>query len=454
MKRIRRIQTNEKQKIIWKEEVYAPKAQEDCMHVVNLYPDVTFQTIQGFGGAFTEASAHVFYQMDNMIQEQILEDYFGEYGLQYNMGRIAMNSCDFGLGNYSYIKENDTALDTFDISHDDKEIIPFIQKAMEKQKEWSSCDMKMLMSPWSPPAFMKTNGDMNHGGKLLPEYADAWARYYVRFIEEYAKRGIEIKRLTVQNEPDATQTWDSCRYTAKEEAEFVGEYLGPILEKAGMKNIDIFVWDHNKETLYERVKEIMSNEKAARYVKGAGIHWYTGDHFEAIELVKKQYPECQILFTEGCVEYSRFADSRESQKAEMYAHDILGNLKAGVEGYMDWNLILDEKGGPNHVGNYCAAPIMCNCESGEYTKRLMYYYIGHFSRYIARGAKRIGTSSYTDKVEVVAFQNPDQTRVAVLLNRTDQEVPITLKESGQGIELQLAPHSIETIIYDSDMITA
>lgn len=244
----------------------------------------------------------------------------------------------------------------------------------------------------------------------------------------------------------------ACIYTSEDESRFVRDYLGPKLEEAGLSDIGIFVWDHNKEEGYQRFKEVIADEKTRKYVKGEAIHWYTGDHFETIEMVRKKYPEKEIFFTEGCVEYSRFADSGEIYKAEMYAHDILGNLNAGIHASLDWNLLLDEKGGPNHVGNFCAAPIMCAPGEDSYEKRLTYYYIGHFSRYIKEGAVKIGTSRYTDGIEVTAFLNPDGERVAVILNKSEKEFPYTLREMTkdagyQGVEGVIAPHSIQTIVY-------
>lgn len=416
---------------------------EDCMHVVNVYPEVAYQKVRGFGGAFTEAAAHNYMGMSEEKKQELVEAYFGETGLGYNFGRLHMNSCDFALGNYAYIEEGDEELKTFDIAHDFEEIIPMVKAAQEKNGQ----QMEFLLSPWSPPAFMKTNGEMNHGGKLKKEYYQTWADYFVRFIKAYREAGIPIGFLTVQNEPMAVQTWDSCIYTAEEESLFVREYLGPTLEKEGLSDVDIFVWDHNKEEAFQRFRDTVENETTRKYVKGAAVHWYTGDHFESIELIKKQYPDKEVFFTEGCVEYSRFADSGEVYKAEMYAHDMLGNLNAGITAFLDWNLLLDEKGGPNHVGNFCAAPIMCNVAENSYEKRLTYYYIGHFSRYIKPGAVRMGITRYTDKLEVTAFLNPGGERVLVLLNKTENEVPVTVREAGCGIETMLAPHSICTICY-------
>lgn len=449
------ITTDEKQKKFWEEREAARTEVTDCMHVVNVYPEVTYQSFRGFGGALTEAAAHIYGQMSDTKKREILEDCFGESGLRYNIGRIHMNSCDFALGNYTYVEEGDGELKTFDISHDRKEILPMIADAVETRRGWSRAageedtGIRFLMSPWSPPAFMKTNGEMNHGGKLKKEYQEAWAKYFVKFIKEYQKEGVDIRWLTVQNEPMAVQTWDSCVYTSEEERLFVRDYLGPELERAGLSDIGIFVWDHNKEEAYQRFKEVVADEKTRAYVAGEAVHWYTGDHFETLEMVRKMYPDKEIFFSEGCVEYSRFADSGEIQKAEMYAHDILGNLNAGINASLDWNLLLDNEGGPNHVGNFCAAPVMCNPKEDSYEKRLSYYYIGQFSRYIKKDARRIGTSRYTDGIEVTGFRNPDGERVVVLLNKTDREQEYTLREDGKGICGKLAPHSIQTICYQA-----
>lgn len=443
MKKIREIVTAYQAGKLWEETVRDAAAVQDCMHVINVYPDAVYQTIRGFGGAFTESAAHNYAAMSADKKKELAEAYFGQEGLRYSLGRIHMNSCDFALGNYTYVEEGDTGLKTFSIAHDRKEIIPLIRDAQQAHGE----EMGFLVSPWSPPSFMKTNGEMNHGGKLKQEYYQAWASYFVKFIKAYQEEGIPIRYLTVQNEPMAVQTWDSCIYTAQEEAYFVREYLGPALIEAGLSQTGIFVWDHNKEEAYQRFCETMADEKTRAYISGAAVHWYTGDHFEAIELIRKKYPDKEVFFTEGCVEYSRFADSGEVEKAEMYAHDILGNLKAGISASFDWNLLLDAEGGPNHVGNYCAAPIMCNPAEDTYEKRLSYYYIGHFSRYVEPGAVRIGLTRYCDAVEAAAFLNPDGGRVVILLNKTGQEVPVTVREAGSGMETVIAPHSIHTICY-------
>lgn len=271
----------------------------------------------------------------------------------------------------------------------------------------------------------------------------------MRYIKEYKERGIEISMLTIQNEPQAVQTWDSCIYSSEEEKIMVRDYLGPALKKNGLEHIKVLIWDHNKEIVYERAKEILEDSEAADYIAGVAFHWYSGDHFESVSLVRETYPDKELYFTEGCVEYSRFADSGETQKAEMYAHDMIGNFNAGMNGYMDWNMLLDAQGGPNHVGNFCAAPIMCDPQKDTFEKRLSYYYIGHFSKYIKRGAKRIAVSKYTDRLDVVGFLNPNGERVLLVLNKSDQDVEFSLREYEVGGSMIIEAHSFQTICYEN-----
>ncbi|MFI3238845.1 MAG: glycoside hydrolase family 30 beta sandwich domain-containing protein [Lachnospiraceae bacterium] len=436
------VTTNIAKNQLWDEQTVDKTKMEDCMHVVNVYPDLLEQEIEGFGGAFTEACAHTFDHLEEESKEAFVQSYFGEHGLGYNLCRVSIHSCDFGLGNYTYIEEGDAALETFSIAHDEKEIIPLIHRAQACSKD----EISFLASPWSPPAFMKTTNKMNEGGKLLAKYYEAWANYYVKFITAYKAQGIEVRYITVQNEPMAVQTWDSCIYESLEEGAFVKNYLARALKENGLGDVQIFVWDHNKEEMYQRVKETFSVDGVEQEVSGIAIHWYTGDHFDAIRATKKAYPDKRIFFTEGCVEYSRFEGSSDVHNAEMYAHDILGNLKAGCEAFIDWNMLLDVNGGPNHVGNFCAAPIMED-GTGGITKRLTYYYIGHFSKYIKKGARQCMTSCYTDGIEVFAAVNLDGSKVVVLLNKEDRDVEVTLREVSVGHNFVMEAHTIKTIIF-------
>lgn len=435
--------SDEKQQLQERELSYREDGQFE-MRKVCVYPDIKYQEIYGMGGAFTEAAAYTFHKMSEAKQKDLLELYFGENGNQYNFCRVHIQSSDFSLGNYAYVEDpEDKELKTYSIDRDRKYIIPFIKAALTKKKE-----IKFLASPWSPPAFMKTNNDMNHGGQLKPEYRTMWAAMMARFVSEYEKEGIRIERMTVQNEPAAVQTWDSCIYSGAEEAEFAVNYLRPALNEKGYENVKISIWDHNKDIILERVADSFRVPGAEEAIDGIAFHWYTGDYFDALAEVHRQHPDKELIFTEGCVEYSRFATDNPISHAEMYAHDIIGNFNAGMNGYIDWNLMLDKRGGPNHVGNFCDAPIMYDKETDFMDVKLSYYYIGHFSRFVKPGARRILATKYASDLEATAFENKDGSKVLVVLNRTDKDIPFAFSENGKDSELiELREHSIATICW-------
>ncbi len=416
----------------------------DQNRLIALYPDVRYQTFQGFGGAFTEAAGDTYQRLTPEAQGEFMEAYFGKDGLGYTLGRAHIGSCDFSLSNYACVDDpEDEALAGFSMERDEKYLLPMILKAQET----AGMEIELLLSPWSPPAFMKSNGEMNHGGRLRQEYAKRWAQCIVEYVKRYRKAGACITMLSVQNEPEATQTWDSCLYTAHEEGAFVNDYLGPALAEAGLADVRLLIWDHNKERLLRRAEETLAVGQADQYISGVAFHWYTGDHFENVAMTAQRFPDKQLIFTEGCVEFSRFSKTNETQKAEMYAHDILGNLNAGMHGFIDWNLLLDAQGGPNHVGNFCQAPVMASQE-GTVEKQASYYYIGHFSRYIRPGAVRIGVSRYTEAIEATAFQNVDNSIAVVLLNRSGEDKEAFVEcADGQACCVGVKAHEIVSVLF-------
>lgn len=409
---------------------------------IKYYPSETFQEIIGFGGALTEAAAYTFSKMSIQDQERLLDLYFGKTGNGYTLCRTHIQSCDFALGNYAYVTDPmDRELRTFSLDRDRRYIIPLI-KAIQQR----SPSVSFLASPWSPPGFMKTNGEMNHGGKLLNEYRQMWADMIVKYLLEYAKEGIMIDRVTVQNEPLAVQKWDSCIVSGAEEAAFTRDFLRPALRAAGLGDVKIEVWDHNKDVILERIQETFGVQGAAEAVDGIAFHWYTGDHFEALQRVRELYPQMELIFTEGCVEYSRFGKATPLDKAERYAHSMIGDLKAGANGVIDWNICLDEEGGPNHAGNFCDAPVMYDIHHGTMTANLSYWYIGHISRFVRPGARRILVSSFTSDLECCGFMNPDGSVAIVILNRTGRDIVYDLSSGDGTASVTQAAHSIMTFV--------
>lgn len=410
-----------------------------CLHRSHL-----FQTHLGIGGAFTDAAAVNFSKLSPEKQSEVLEAYFDkENGNAYNLCRTTIHSCDFSLGNYDYLNgEEDPELRSFSIEPDLGLRIPFIKRAIEK----ACVAIQILASPWSPPAFMKDTKRMNQGGKLLPKFRHAWAQYYCKFIEAYESEGIPIWGVSVQNEPEASQTWDSCIYTPSEERDFVRDHLGPALDSHGHGDKNIVIWDHNRDHLFERAKAIYDDPEATKYVWGAGFHWYDGDHFENLQLTHDVWPEKHLLFTEGCQEGGTHDQSWAL--GERYGRSMINDFNRWSTGWIDWNLLLDENGGPNHVNNLCSAPILVDTATGELRYQNSFYYIGHFSRFIEPGSRRLAISSSHDNLLTTAYLRPDQRYVIVVMNLDEISYTCEFKGDAKIDPVHIPAHSIITIIED------
>ena len=439
---IRKVETNYKRNMFFQESLVNPKSYLLKLEnqIINIYPSKRYQSILGFGGAFTEAASYSYNALPESKKEQILQDYFSENGLNYSIGRLSIGSSDFSKKSYSYSHKE--SLSDFSIEKDKEYIIPFIKKAQEINP-----NIQFLSSPWSPPKFMKSNKMLVLGGKLLAKYKNVYANYLVKYIKSYNQENIKINYITVQNEPNATQIWESCIFTDEEEADFAVNYLYPALKDNNIET-KIIIWDHNKEKLYSRSSAEFSTTNALSAMSGVAFHWYSGDHFENIRLVAEEYPEKLLIHTEGCTGYSHFNPNDEVHNAEIYAHDILGDLNAGINAYIDWNLILDNKGGPNHKLNYCNSPIMLNHDSTDYIKNLTYYYIGHFSRFIKPGSRRIAFSRYTDEIEVTSFINTDNSIAIILLNRNNYNKEYNLCINNKVIHDNLDSHAIVSYLIE------
>jgi glucosylceramidase len=423
-----------------------PKESEVCVFIDSAH---TFQTFIGIGGAFTDAAAETFAKLPKESQQQFIQAYFDpKKGIGYTLGRTNMNSCDFSSSSYDYVTANDSALKSFNIAQDLRYKIPLIKQAMAA----AGGMLTFYVSPWSPPAWMKTNDDMQHGGSLLPQYRQSWANYFVYYIHAYEKEGIPVWGLTVQNEPMAKQVWESCMYTAEEERDFIREYLGPTLVRAGMSSKKLIAWDHNRDLIYQRASVLLNDTATSKYIYGIGFHWYepwtgSGMQFENLRRVAEAFPNTKLIFTEGCVEGFRSEKISDWALGERYGHSMVNDFNCGTVAWTDWNILLDEFGGPNHVGNFCFAPIHANTKTGKLTYTNSYYYIGHFSKFIPVGSKRIACSSNRDLLQSTAFISPEGRITVVVLNTNDQEIPYRLWLNGQAAECVSLPHSIMSLVY-------
>ena len=412
-------------------------------------PTHRFQTILGIGGAITDASAETFAKLPVKVQKQFLTAYYDKVnGIGYTLARTNIHSCDFSSGSYTYVSDGDKELKSFSIEHDRQFRIPLIKKAIAT----SGGKLTLFVSPWSPPAWMKDNNSMVQGGKLLPEYRQPWANYFVKFIRSYEKEGIPVWGLTLQNEPMAKQTWESCYFSAEDERDYIKRYLGPTLNKQGLSDKKLIAWDHNRDLIYQTASTILNDKEAAKYVWGIGYHWYetwTGSamQFDNVRKVAESFPDKKLMFTEGCTE--RFDMTRINlwSLGEIYGHSMINDFNNGTVGWTDWNILLDENGGPNHVGNFCFAPVIADTKKGELIYTNSFYYIGHFSKFVRPGARRIISSSNRDVLETTAFQNVDGKIAVIVMNRGDKNLSYLLWINNKAAKMESLPHSIVTLVF-------
>jgi len=422
-----------------------PKETQICVFVD---PNREFQTFMGIGGALTDASAETFALLPKEKQRELLNAYFDDQqGIGYKLARTNIHSCDFSSSSYTYVSEGDKQLKSFNVEHDKKYRIPFIKQALAA----THGKLNIFASPWSPPAFMKDNNDMLHGGRLKPEFYQSWASYYAKFIRAYQSEGIPIWGITIQNEPMATQKWESCIYSAEQERDFLKNNLGPTLRREGLSDKKIIAWDHNRDLIFQRAGTILSDPQAAKYVWGIGYHWYepwSGGEpmFDNVRLVHETFPDKQLIFTEGCVDAFDPQKLSEWKFGEQYGRSMINDFNNGTVGWTDWNVLLDERGGPNHVANYCFAPVHANTKTGELSYLSSYYYIGHFSKFIQPGARRIASSPSRSQLLSTAFLNPDGKMTVVVMNSSEKNVVYSLWINGNAAEVNSLAHSIQTLV--------
>jgi glucosylceramidase len=439
---------------------------------LTILPEEQYQTITGFGGSFTEASAYLLNNLSTENRDQILEAYFGESGAKYSLTRTHMSSCDFSLSNYSYAPvEGDINLDSFSIEKDQDDLIPMIKEAMAKSKD----GFKIIASPWTAPPWMKDNKKWV-GGKLLPEYYDTWALFFSKYLDAYKAEGIDIWGFTVENEPMGNgNNWESMVYSPEEMTQFVQNHLGPKLEADGKGQVKILGYDQNREHLDEWVDAMYKNDSTSKYYDGVAVHWYASTYEvfpEQLQYAHQKAPNKHIIQSEACVDaqvpkwqddawyWSKEATdwgwtwAPEDQKkfhpkyvpVYRYARDIIGCLNNWVDGWVDWNMVLDKQGGPNWFKNWCIAPVIVDPATDEVYFTPLYYTLSHFSKYIRPGAKRIGFKISDPDIMATAAQNEDGSIAVVILNQTAEAKEITLSLGQQTTSIAISAQAIQTLI--------
>ena len=431
------------------EVVFTKSKSQKSLKSIKVDSGISFQSHLGFGGALTDTAAEVLNALPSKRRSEVLESIYGASGLNYNIARMCIGSSDFSLKQYQYISDGDKTLSSFNVDVDRVLKFPLF-KDCERIHKRAGEDLLLTLSPWSPPAFMKTNGELSHGGELLPEYFDLYAKYLVRYLLDLEKEGIHPTFLSVQNEPQAVQRWDSCIYSPEQEGQFILHYLKPEIDRHKL-DVKITIWDHNRDIIVERVKDTLSIPGVSSLIWGVAYHWYCSDAYHNLSLVHEMYPDKHIFLSECCVEMSNsLIDGGYFGKwshGEKYGHDIICDFLNWSEGWVDWNIAVDEKGGPNHAANYCEAPVMVDISSKKIIYNASYYYIGHFSKFIRSGAKRISIANpYKKGVLALSYKNPDSSIVIVIMNETDRDEQITINIDGFVGDVSLQNHSIVSMI--------
>jgi glucosylceramidase len=449
-------------------------AAANAIHI-SINPNKRYQTITGFGGSFTEASASLLNKLSKANRENILKAYFSKEGADYSLTRTHINSCDFSLSNYAYANvPGDKNLEHFSIDEDRNDLIPMIKAAQQFSKD----GFKIIASPWTAPPWMKDNTDWR-GGKLLPEYRETWALYFSKYIQAYKKEGINIWGITVENEPLGNdKNWESMHFTPEEMRDFVRDYLGPQFEKDGLSHIPILGYDQNRgDELEKWAKTMFEDKKAAKYFGGTAVHWYasTYDFFPAsLQYTHQLSPTKHLINTEACVdaEVPKWNDdnwywSKEAtdwgwdwaSEKEKYLHpkyapvfryagDIIGCLNNYVDGWIDWNMVLDKQGGPNWFKNWCTAPVIVDEEKDEVYFTPLYYTIAHFSKFIRPGAVRIGFECADKDLMVTAVENPDASVVVIVFNPSENEKAFAASVQGQTVNAIIHAKAIQTLVFN------
>ena len=472
-------------------------------HVIGLYPEYTFQTVDGFGCAMTETSCYLLSRMPAKERREALSLWFGPGPKKAKFIRIPMDSCDYSLSEYQAVEDPiaDPELNSFSLKRDKEYILPVVKEAIAM----SEGNLSVLMSPWSPPWQWKTPplqqgndstayggqeakenhaASRNNGGSLKPEYYSSWAKYLVKYLKGYLEEGIPVTMLSIQNEAAAATPWDSCVWTGEQERNFLVNHLYPELDAADLTGkIEIFVWDHNKERKNEHITEVM-DEKSEPMIDGFAYHWYTGDHFETLSLLGRRFPGKILMHSESCPlhrpgkttaqdmdiekirkmpraslapEILAVLDQMEEktpkdvdlEDAFAYAHDMIGDLNHGMHRWIDWNMIVDQNGGPRHVEGGFAAPLICDTD-GRVHRTITHHYLSLIMETIPAGSVRIGHSEYGASIEVTAVRIPTGEINVLILHQGIKEENANLRIHGKVITVTLQPESLTSISIEEE----
>lgn len=489
--------------------------------ILRVFPDRLKQTVDGIGTSFTESSAFVLAHLDPEQREEVMKRIYGERGANFSLARTHIGACDFSVkGRYSYA---DDGLDGFTIAADkegfdpaeypgikagDYDLLPMIREALAIKSRQQDQELKIIASAWTAPAWMKDiqtwyipgapeNNWQGTGGTLKEEYVPAYAEYLSKYLKAYQDEGVRIWGLTPVNEPHGNNgQWESMNFTPQSQNLFIKDHLGPGLRAAGFEDLNLLIYDQNRDGLEHWTDVIYSDPETTPFIYGAAVHWYESTYKvyeEVFDRVHQKYPDFTILHTEGCIDdlgkdapngvtdpigyresgwfgnddfwWSKTATdwaysvTWEGVKVEdhpmytpvhRYARNIIVSLDHWVTGWCDWNIVLDKNGGPNHVGNFCGAPIMIDTDTQELYYTPVFYVLSQFSRTIRPGDKAVQTELHKDglgedDLHACATLNDEGLLSVQLLNTTPEPIACKLQIGTEYAELIIEANAVQTV---------
>ena len=408
---------------------------------VTIDPSQRFQRMQGFGAAMTDASAELFSNLPEEKRRAIMAELFGRTngGLGLSFTRLTVGASDFSRTHYSYDdtpgNTPDPELKHFSIEPARQYVLPRVREALAINP-----DLKVMISPWSAPAWMKTGKSLIQG-QLEPQYYPAFANYLSRTVEEFGREGVPVSLLSIQNEPDfEPDSYPGMRVNSPDRAIIIGRYVGPVFRSRGLKT-QILDYDHNWDNP-EMPWAVLSDPVARKYVSGVAWHCYEGD-VPAQSQVHDAFPRYDAWQTEcsGGEWGPKFGETLGWMTDKL----IIGAANHWARGSLTWNLALDPAHGPHKGGcGDCRGVITIDPATGTITRNVEYYVLGHASRYVLPGAYRVAATKRGEGIEAAAFRNPDGSRVAILLRKSG-EGPASVAIDGQRYIVPLPVGSVATL---------
>ncbi|GGA65132.1 glycosyl hydrolase [Neiella marina] len=503
--------------------VFADQAQS-AQAVITISPEIKKQTIVGIGSSFTESSAFVLAHLEPQQRAEVMQNVYGEEGANFSLTRSPIGATDFSVeGQWSYADvEGDVSLKHFSIEEDKNgfskakypnikdesfDVLPMIQEALAIKAKQDDSDLRIISSAWTAPSWMKDidtwyirptpeNGYEGTGGELKPEYVSTYTDYLLKYLDAYQAEGIDIWAITPVNEPAGNSgQWESMHFTPETQRDFIKDHLGPTLAASSHKDVNVLIYDQNRDHLEDWTDTILGDPDTAQYVYGTAVHWYSSTYKvyeEALERVATKFPGYGIINTEATIDDlgkpapGGVTDPENFQESDWFANDsfwwndtatdwaysaewapnaedhpiytpvhryarnIIVSLDHWMEGWVDWNIVLDHNGGPNHVGNFCGAPIMIDTNTGEIYYTPVFHVLSQFSRTIRPGDVAVQTSIDRgqlgdDDLHTSATLSADNLLSVQLLNTTKKPIDYALKIGEQTANITIDANAVQTV---------